>query len=86
MCALIRKDRDGTFDRPTGSALTVNVQHAGDPMENLQALTLWLGVALYAAIGLFGVIILHDAAPISDDTTAGYGIAYRATPAPEAAK
>jgi hypothetical protein len=42
-------------------------------MQNPLALSLWLGVALYAAIGLFGVIVFHDAGPFMPDTT-GYGI------------
>jgi hypothetical protein len=43
-------------------------------MENPMAL--WLGVVLYAAIGLFGVFVFHDSASIQDLTT-GYGVAYR---------
>jgi hypothetical protein len=56
---------------------------AREVMQNPLALSLWLGVALYAAIGLFGVIIFHDAAPFMQDTT-GYGItASSAAVAPE---
>jgi hypothetical protein len=55
-------------------------------MQNPLALSLWLGVALYAAIGLFGVIIFHDAAPMMPDTT-GYGITVTgAAVAPQAGK
>ena len=43
-------------------------------MENPLTLSLWLGVALYAAIGLFGVIIFYDAAPMTQDAAGGYGI------------
>jgi hypothetical protein len=32
-------------------------------MQNPLALSVWLGVAVYAAIGLFGVIKFHDGAP-----------------------
>jgi hypothetical protein len=53
-------------------------------MEN--PLALWLGVALYAAIGMFGVFVLHDSAPGAYDPTAGYGVAYRAVASSEAAK
>jgi hypothetical protein len=42
--------------------------------QNFMALSLWLGVALYAAIGLFGIIIFHDAATTLQDATSGYGI------------
>jgi hypothetical protein len=41
--------------------------------QNRVALSVWLGMALYAAIGLFGIIVLHDAAPMRD-ATSGYGI------------
>jgi hypothetical protein len=57
-----------------------------DLMQNPLALGLWLGLALYAAIGLFGVIIFHDAAPFMPDTT-GYGITVSgAAVAPEAGR
>jgi hypothetical protein len=57
-------------------------------MENPLALSLWLGLALYAAIGLFGVIIFHDAAPITQDAAmGGYGISISSTSAvPETSK
>jgi hypothetical protein len=43
-------------------------------MQSPVALSLWLGAALYAAIGLFGVIMLHDADPSAQDAMSGYGI------------
>ena len=52
-------------------------------MEN--PLALWLGVALYAAIGLFGIFVFHDSASIQDLTT-GYGVAYRTIASSETAK
>jgi hypothetical protein len=59
----------------------------GDLMEKPLPLSLWLGLALYAAIGLFGVIIFHDAAPITQDAAGGYGISISsASAAPEIGK
>jgi hypothetical protein len=52
-------------------------------MENPMAL--WLGVVLYAGIGLFGVFVFHDSASIQD-LTAGYGVAYRTIAISETAK
>jgi len=46
----------------------------GELMQNPLALSLWLGVAVYAAIGLFGVIKFHDGAPFMQNATGGYGI------------
>jgi hypothetical protein len=70
-----------------GSCLNFEPPARGDRMENPLALTLWLGVALYAAIGLFGVIIFHDAAPITQDATGGYGISISsASAAPETSR
>jgi hypothetical protein len=45
-------------------------------MENSVPLSLWFGVALYAAIGLFGVVVFHEFAPLGQQTTEGYGIGY----------
>jgi hypothetical protein len=53
-------------------------------MEN--PLALWLGVMLYAAIGLFGVFVFHDNTPSSQDLTAGYGVVYRTMASSETAK
>jgi hypothetical protein len=56
-------------------------------MQNPMVLSLWLCVALYAAIGLFGVIIFHDAVPTMQDATSGYGISIGgAATAPESRK
>jgi hypothetical protein len=56
-------------------------------MEKSLPLSLWLGVVLYAAIGLFGVVIFRDAAPITQDATGGYGISITsALAAPETGK
>jgi hypothetical protein len=38
------------------------------------ALSLWLGMTLYAAVGLLGIVVLHHAAPTMQDTASGYGI------------
>ena len=51
-------------------------QHAGHVMENPVHLTLWFGMAIYAAIGLFGVVVFHEFAPLTQQTTEGYGIGY----------
>jgi hypothetical protein len=37
---------------------------------------MWLCVALYAAIGLFGVMIFHDSVPSAQQLSAGYGVVY----------
>jgi hypothetical protein len=45
-------------------------------MESSVPLSLWFGVALYAAIGLFGVVVFHEFTPLGQQTTEGYGIGY----------
>ncbi len=45
-------------------------------MEKPFVLTLWLGVTLYAAIGLVGVIAFRQAAPDFQSLSGGYGVAY----------
>jgi threonine/homoserine/homoserine lactone efflux protein len=45
-------------------------------MDNPVLFGMWLGALLYAAIGLLGVIALHDGVPSVHDLTAGYGVAY----------
>jgi hypothetical protein len=45
-------------------------------MGNPVPLSLWFGVALYAAIGLFGVAVFHEIAPLGQQTADGYGIGY----------
>jgi hypothetical protein len=44
----------------------------GNPLTS----SLWAAVTLYAIIGLFGVIVLHDATPSILDLTGGYGVGY----------
>ena len=51
-------------------------------MENSVPLSLWFGAAFYAAIGLFGVVVFHELAPLGQQTTEGYGIGYAAVPQP----
>jgi hypothetical protein len=51
-------------------------KHASDPMGNPLTLSLWLGVLLYAAAGMVGVVLFHDAGPIAGSLTGGYGIVY----------
>ena len=51
-------------------------------MANPLALSVWLGIALYVTVGLFGVIIFHDAAPITHEATSGYGISNGNVPQP----
>jgi hypothetical protein len=55
-------------------------------MENPLALRLWISVALYAALGVFGIVIFHDATPSIQNMTDGYGVAYTAIAAPATAK
>lgn len=43
-------------------SLQVGTEHMGDARENPAALRVWLGLAVYAAIGLFGLFVFHDAA------------------------
>ena len=45
-------------------------------MEKPFALTLWLGVMLYATIGLVGVVAFHQGAPDFQALSGGYGVAY----------
>jgi hypothetical protein len=71
------------FRPGSGFSICDSEPKAGDPMEN--PLALWLGVVLYAAIGLFGVFVFHDSASIQD-LTAGYGVAYRTIASSETAK
>lgn len=47
-------------------------------MENSVPLSLWFGAALYAAIGLFGIVVFHELAPLGQQTTEGYGIGHTA--------
>lgn len=45
-------------------------------MKNSFAIGLLLGAAMYAAVGLFGVVAFHDAGPITRAVSDGYGIRY----------
>jgi hypothetical protein len=45
-------------------------------MEKPLIASLWTAVVLYAAIGLLGIILFHDATPNILDLTAGYGTGY----------
>ena len=48
-------------------------------MKTSFAMGLLLGAAMYAAIGLFGVVAFHDAGPVSHAVSDGYGLAYATT-------
>ena len=51
-------------------------------MQGSTAVRMWLGVVLYTAIGLFGVIVLTRGGPSTTALSDGYGTAYHvATPA-----
>jgi hypothetical protein len=55
--------------------------------QNCMAFSLWLGVALYATIGLLGITVLQHATPTMQDATSGYGISVAsAEPAPGSSK
>ena len=45
-------------------------------MHNPLALSLWVGILLYAAVTIFGVVIFHGAVPNTRALTDGYGVAY----------
>lgn len=45
-------------------------------MENPLIASLWTAVVLYAAIGLIGIVVLHDGMPSILDVTSGYGVGY----------
>jgi hypothetical protein len=45
-------------------------------MKSSFAIGLLLGAAMYAAVGLFGVFAFHDAGPVSQAVSDGYGIAH----------
>jgi hypothetical protein len=53
-----------------------------DPMQGSFAVRMWLGVVLYAAIGLFGVVALTRGGPSTAALTDGYGTVH-GTAAPE---
>ena len=45
-------------------------------MRNSFAISLLLGAAMYAAAGLFGLAIFHNAGPVTRAVSDGYGVAY----------
>ena len=45
-------------------------------MDNPILFSMWIGAVVYAAIGLLGVIALHDGVPSIHDLTTGYGVVY----------
>jgi hypothetical protein len=45
-------------------------------MDNPVLFSMLLGAVLYAAIGLLGVIALHDGVPSVHEMTSGYGVVY----------
>jgi hypothetical protein len=50
----------------------------GAAMRNPVSLSLWFGMALYAAIGLLGVAVFHEIATFGQQPADGYGIGYSA--------
>ena len=63
----------------------LRMPYVGHAMENSVPLSLWFGVALYAAIGLFGVVAFHEFASLGQQTAEGYGIGYSTLAATAAA-
>jgi hypothetical protein len=55
-------------------------------MKTSFAIGLLLGAAMYAAVGLFGVVAFHGAGPVSRAVSDGYGIAYATTAKAETAR
>jgi hypothetical protein len=55
-------------------------------MEKTLPLGIWVLVALYAATGLFGVLVFHDPLPSTERLTDGYGVSYATTISSETAK
>jgi hypothetical protein len=69
--------RQGTFGAAAGSVLQLVADKTeGRPMQGSFAARMWLGVVLYAAIGLFGVVVLTRGEPSTAALTEGYGTAY----------
>ncbi len=44
-------------------------------MESHHVMRLWIGVALYTAVGLFGVVVFHNTTLSAQKLTDGYGVA-----------
>jgi len=69
--------RQGTLGAAAGSVLQLAADKTeGRPMQGSFAARMWLGVVLYAAIGLFGVIVLTRGGAGTAALTEGYGTAY----------
>jgi hypothetical protein len=45
-------------------------------MNNPLAMSLWIGLFVYAALSLFGIVIFHAATPSLEALTDGYGVAF----------
>ena len=45
-------------------------------MKGSFAISLLFGAAMYAALGLFGLAVFHDAGPVTRAVSDGHGIAY----------
>lgn len=48
--------------------------------------SLWLAVALYAAIGLVGIVALHEGVPSFQNLSSGYGVVYSTLASSESVK
>jgi hypothetical protein len=68
--------RQETFGPAAGFFLQLRTDKTeGRPMQGSFAARMWLGVVLYAAIGLFGVVVLTRGEPGTAALTEGYGTA-----------
>jgi hypothetical protein len=45
-------------------------------MDNPVLFSMLFGAVLYAAVGLLGVVALHDGVPSVHEMTSGYGVVY----------
>jgi len=71
--------RQGTFGAAARSVQQLVADKTeGRPMQGSFAARMWLGVVLYAAIGLFGVVILTRGGASTAALTEGYGTAAHA--------
>ena len=48
-------------------------------MRPTLTVSIWVGVALYAAVGVLGVVVFHDGTLGQRYLTTGYGVAYTIT-------
>jgi hypothetical protein len=77
----------GTFRQPAGFVSAVaNQPTRAMQMDKSLTVSLWLGVALYAALGLVGVVALHEGAPSFQNLSGGYGVVYSALASSESVK